>query len=304
MAGPASDLGTEAPTDAGTALLQSAQAIFGSRCRAAWLSGSFAYEGARPGRSDADIVVVLEDSAPLPADEATLRLIRRFVDAYLTVHARHGLDPDLDFPGEFVTSGMIDETISWRGLAHEGGLPEPAFPVVESPDYWLGRPDRWYNAWLSETAFSRFPVGDLDFHSRVKLEAWKTIVRFLLLRAPRPSFSVDEMLLGVGQFGVKPRYPAFWTLERPWVDRALEALEAEGAVTVAADLVEPGVDRLAEWERQLLETIGQDRGPPPLLLDADLHGDIEEYAGRRWAALAAFRGGAPGEEFALRSPLR
>jgi hypothetical protein len=295
---------TETGTGAGAELLQSAQETFGPLCRAAWLSGSYAYEGARPGHSDADIVIVLDERVTLPADEATLRRIRRFVDSYLAVHARHGLDPDLEFPGEFVTSGMIEETIAWRGLAHEGGLPEPAFPAVESRDYWLGRPDRWYNAWLSETAFSRFPVGDRDYHDRVKLDAWTAIVRFLLLRAPRPSLTPDELLLGVAQFGVKPRYPAFWDFERPWVDRALETLAAEGAVGLAPGRVEPRTERLREWEATVREAIVRDRGPPPLLLDPERHRDIEQYAARRWATLQGEGGAAAADEFALSRPLR
>ena len=304
MAAKAQDIEAQDGSGAGTELLEAALEIFGPLCRAAWLSGSYAYEGARPGRSDADIVIVLDGKVPLPADAATLQLIRRFVDSYLAVHARHGLDPDLDFPGEFVTPAMIDETIAWRGLAHEGDLPHPAFPPVESPDYWLGRPDRWYNAWLSETAFSRFPAGDRDYHSRVKLDAWTMIVRFLLLRAPRPSLTRDELLLDVSQFGVKARYPAFWDLERPWVDRALERLQSDDMVRIATDRVEPRTERLREWEGQLREAIQRDRGPPPLLLDPRRHREIEAYSARRWAALQDAAGGGGDEEFALSRPLR
>jgi hypothetical protein len=285
MAAKAEDFEAETPGVAGAELLQSAQAIFGPLCKAAWLSGSYAYRGARQGRSDADIVIVLDDGVALPADEATLGLIRRFVDAYLAVHARHGLDPDLEFPGEFVTPEMIAQTIAWRGLAHEGGLPDPAFPPVESSDHWLDRPDRWYNAWLSEIAFSRFPVGDVEYHDQVKLAGWTTVLRFLLLRESRVSLTPDELLLGVVQFGVKPRYPDFWTLERPWVERALERLASEGMVGLGADLVERRIESLRQWERDLLARIEADSGEPPLLLDRSVHRDIEHCARERWESI-------------------
>jgi hypothetical protein len=285
MAAKAQDFEFERPGEAGAELLQAAQEIFGPLCKAAWLSGSYAYRGARQGRSDADIVIVLDDGLAVPADNATLGLIRRFVDAYLAVHARHGLDPDLEFPGEFVTPEMIAETIAWRGLAHEGGLPDPAFPPVESSDHWLDRPDRWYNAWLSEIAFSRFPVCDVEYHDQVKIAGWATVLRFLLLREPRVSLTPDELLLGVVQFGVKPRYPDFWTLERPWVDRALEALAAEGMVGLRPDLVERRIECLRAWESGLLARIEADDRAPPLVLDRSLHRDVEHYARGRWETI-------------------
>jgi predicted nucleotidyltransferase len=279
---------TEPAPEAGRELLRAVDQAFGSKCKAAWLSGSFAYQGARRSRSDIDVVVVLDESAPLPADAATMSLIRRFVDAYLEVHARHGFDPDLDFPGEFVTPAMLDEAIEWRSLDVDGGVPT-RFPPVDTDDYWLGRPDRWYNAWISMTAFSRFPIGDRDYHSAVKLAAWKTIVRFLLLRGERRRLTPDEMLLGLDQFGVKPRYPEFWAVERERVERVLDALQAEGAVALADGLIEPNMDRLGEWERRLEAAIGAGAAPPPLLLDVGRHREIEEYAASRWETLTGER---------------
>ena len=276
----------EAP-EAGTELLQAVEEVFGPILKAAWLSGSFAYQGARRARSDVDVVIVLE-GVPLPADKGTMRLIRRFVDAYLAVHERHRFDPDLDFPGEYITPAMLDEAINWRSLAFEGDLPA-RFPSVISDDYWLGRPDRWYNAWLSMTAFSRFPVGDRDYHSAVKLAAWKTVARFLLLRTDRRLLTPDEMLLGLDQFGVKPRYPDFWSVERDWVDRTLAELQAEGALGLADGLIEPNFEWLANWESRLEAEIADSAAPPPLLVDTKLHREIEEYAASQWAALTGER---------------
>ncbi len=288
MAGRPRQFEAEGSTEAGTELLQAVEEIFGSRCKAAWLSGSFAYQGARPARSDIDVVVVLDDPVSVPADEETIGLIHRFVDAYLAIHARHGFDPDLEFPGEYVTPGMVEETIRWRGLAYGGGV-AASFPPVVSADYWLDRPDRWYNAWLSMTAFSRFPIGSGDYHEAVKLAAWKTIASFVLLRAGRRLLSPDDMLLGLGQFGVKPRYPAFWEEEREWVGRALQELQAEGAIYLAGGLIEPNMEHLCDWERVVCAAIEAGVEPPPLLLDRPLHRGIEEHAESRWSALTGER---------------
>ena len=94
--------------------------IFGDRCKAAWLSGSFLYHGAKPGRSDIDVVIVLDDSTSIPAVDSTVDRIRAFVDVYLDVHDRLGLDPDLEFPAEYVVPASIDQAINWRGLALGG----------------------------------------------------------------------------------------------------------------------------------------------------------------------------------------
>lgn len=279
---------SEAATEAGSELLRAAEQVFGSKCKAAWLSGSFAYQGARQSRSDIDVVVVLDRSVASPASEETMELIRSFVDAYLAVHARHGFDPDLDFPGEFVTPTMLEEAIGWRSLDLDGGVPA-RFPPVLADDYWLDRPDRWYNAWISMTAFSRFPVGDRDYYSAVKLAAWKTIARFLLLHADRRRLTPDEMLPELDQFGVKPRYPDFWTVERHWVDRALAEMEAGRELVLAQGLIEPNRARLSEWQRQVQAAIDASADPPPLLLDVRRHREIEQYAARRWQALTGER---------------
>ena len=280
------DLGMGSAPGAREELAAAVTRIFGPRSKASWLSGSFAYEGAQPGRSDIDVIVVLRDDAAMPADAATLDLVRAFVDEYLSAHARYGLDPDLEFPGEYLTPRMIDEVIAWRGLAHEGDLPADGFPPVESSDYWLGRPDRWFNAWLSETAFSRFLTGSRDYHAAVKTEAWATILRFLLLRAERSSLALDDLWDCLDQFGLKPRYPAFPTVERPWVMRALARLEAKAEADLAGDAVAPRMERLRAWADGIRAAIAGGEGHGPLLLDLERHAEIEAHAARRWKKLA------------------
>lgn len=280
-------IGKGAAVEAEAGLRSAVGEAFGGRARAAWLSGSFVYQGERRGRSDVDVVVVLDEATPIPADAATLERIRAFVDLYLAVHASCGLDPDLDFPGEFVVPATIEEAIAWRGLAAEGGggVVE-AFPPVDSPDYWLGRPDRWFHAWLSMTAFSRFLTGDRDYHEAVKFAAWKTIVRFVLLRAEGPPRAPEALLPDLAQFGAKPRYRRFWRAERDWLMRALAELEAEGALTLAGGLVAPDTDRLRQWEADLSAAIASGRGEGPLLLPPERHRQIERYAGERWPEIA------------------
>lgn len=259
---------------------------FGARCKAAWLSGSFLYRGAEEGRSDIDVVVVMDEKVAAPADGETLARIRGFVDAYLGVHARRGLDPDLDFPGEYVTPAAIEQAIAWRGLATDGGVADE-FPIPDKgSDYWIARPDRWFHAWLSMTAFTRFLAGDRAYHERVKLDAWKSVIRFLLLRADGAPLTMEAMWPGLAQFGVKPKYRAFWPLERDWVRRALGELEAEGAVEPGGGRIVPGMERLREWERGLEAAIAANDSAGPLLLPPDLHREIGAHAARRWEAMA------------------
>lgn len=258
--------------------------IFAGRLKAAWLSGSAVYQGAKPGRSDIDVVVVLEGDVALPADEATIAQIRRFVDEYLLVHARLGLDPDLDFPGEYVVPATLEEAIAWRGFAYEGAVPAE-FPPVDSSDYWLGRPDRWFHAWVSMTAFSRFLAGDRAFHSEAKLAAWTAVVRFVLRNVAAASASIDDLLPMLAQFGLKPSYRAFWPGEREWVRRAVEALEAQGFVALDHGRIVPNRSRLQQWEREVETAVAEDGGHPPLLLPPELHRDVGCYATRRWAEL-------------------
>lgn len=262
------------------------ETIFADRCKAAWLSGSFLYKGAKPGRSDIDVVVVLDERTALPADHDTIRRIRAFVDVYLDLHARLGLDPDLDFPAEYVVPQAIEEAISWRGLSLQGSVAD-AFPAVENSDYWLGRPDRWFNAWLSETAFSHFLTGDAVFHSAAKLTAWKTILRFLLLRGDGQPMGLENFWTGLAQFGVKESYLPFWPQEESWVQRAIDDLVVEGSAVRVADRVAPSPFWLAQWEKQIQAAIDAHDESGPLLLPPGPHDEIAAFAERRWSERAA-----------------
>ena len=280
-------IGKPAAVEAEAGLRAAVEEAYGPGAKAAWLSGSFVYRGEQSGRSDVDVVVVLRDDTAVPADAETLARVRAFVDAYLDVHARCGLDPDLDFPGEHVVPATIAEAIAWRGLAAEdgGGMVGRFAPVI-SGDYWIARPARWFHAWLSMTAFSRFLAGDRDWHARVKLEAWKTVARFVLLRSPGPARAPEALLPELSQFGAKPRYRRFWRAEREWLERALGELAAEGTVTLAGGLVAPAAARLRAWEEEVAAKVAaHGREPGPLLLPSGLHAEVGAYAKARWAAM-------------------
>ena len=260
--------------------------IFGPLCRAAWLSGSYVYRGAQAGASDVDVVLLFAEEVAVPADAAMQARIRAFVDAYLAAHAAAGLDPDLEFPGEYVAAASLAETLAWRGLAMEGGVAR-AFPASPSSDYWPGRPERWFNAWLSMTALSRFLAGDRAAWEAAKLAAWTQILRFLLLRAGGEALGEEELWERLDQFGVKPRYHALRAMEGPWVERALAALEAEGFARRETGRIVPDAARLRAWERALADEIARgEREQGPLLLPPDLHAALGAYAAERWAALS------------------
>ncbi len=271
--------------DADEAFRHAVQDIFGPRCKAAWLSGSYVYEGAIKGRSDIDVVLVLADDQPLPADPLTLERIHAFIDAYLQIHARIGLDPDLDFPGEYVVPGALEEAIGWRGVVVDGKVAD-FFPPIEEKDYWISRPDRWFHAWVSMTAFSRFLIGDESFYQRTKIDAWKCILRFLLLRSTAQTLRRDDLWPGLAQFGAKPTYRAFWSIEGATVDHALAELEKEGDLALVGGRIRPDRSRLDEWEDRLNDRVTPgDEARSPLVLPPDLHRDIGQYAARRWPGI-------------------
>jgi len=264
--------------------------IFGAKCKASWLSGSFAYDGARAGHSDIDVVVVLGKAIRAPAGADTTVLIRRFVDEYLALHAAHGLQPDLDFPGEFLTELLIQQAAEGRGLACDGSLGRLWLSAVESEEYWINRPDRWFRAWLSMTAFSQYLAGSRSYHSAAKLCAWKTILRFVLLHAGTLSLVLDDVFDRLTQFGVKERYRSFRAVEHGWVHRALHELAAEGALQLANGQIVPMSGRLDIWGRELCKKLADPHALPPLLLDVQDTRHLSTYASERWAALSPVKG--------------
>ena len=277
-------LGREGACAAEARLREAVAASFGRACKAVWLSGSFVYKGEHCGRSDIDVVIVLDESVPVPADRPTVASIEGFIDAYLEVHARHGLDPDLDFPAEYVVPSTIEQAIEWRGLALDGAM-ATKFPSSVPPDYWLDRPDRWFHAWLSMTAFSRFLAGDRDWHAAAKVAAWRAILRFILLGARRPLAEVD-LPASLAQFGMKPSYQSFWTREREWIRKALGDLAAENCIVQADGMLIPDAMQMNEWRQRVEERIEQGDDGSPLLLPPELHRAVADYAARRWDALS------------------
>ena len=261
--------------------------IFGAKCKAAWLSGSFAYDGAQAGRSDIDAVIVFDErQVGAPAEPGTLLLIERFVDEYLVVHATQGFQPDLDFPGEFLTEALIEDAAAGRGLGCDAAPGQLSLSPLEDEHYWLDRPDRWSRAWLSMTAFSRYLGGSRDYHRAVKLRAWKTILRFVLLKAEgRPASSVDDLFDRLGQFGLKKSYRSFRDVEREWMERALSELAAEGSIQPGDRQIMPLSEPLNNWQGDLCRELSVGPGQPPLLLGIGETRRLSAYASKQWAAL-------------------
>ncbi|HMG46426.1 MAG TPA: nucleotidyltransferase domain-containing protein [Allosphingosinicella sp.] len=257
---------------------------FGPKCKAAWLSGSAAYGGARVGFSDIDVIIVFGERVTSPADSETIILIKRFVDEYLALHADLGLQPDLDFPGEFLTERLIQQASDGRGFTREGNPPRLALPPIESAECWLDCPDRWFRAWLGMTAFSRHFAGSRHYHSAVKLDAWKTVLRYVLLAAGSQSLLPDEVFEGLAEFGLKPSYRTFRTLETEWVQRAMAQLEAEAVVRLAHGRLHPCRAGLRAWEAHVCEHFAEG-APLPLLLDIHNTRRLSAYAATRWTAL-------------------
>ncbi len=255
---------------------------FGDLCKTAWLTGSFAYGGGTLGKSDVDVTIVLHNSA-LDVDAGRLNdRAQSFVSSYLALHRELGYRPDLHFPGEYVTCAMISDAVDGRGF-HVDAAGKLFLPKA-STQYYLEDPERWFRAWLSQTAFSRFLCGDRSFHRESKLGAWATIIRFLL-RDKSDAFTTAFIFDSLRVFGVHHDYWSFRRLEAPWVNRVLTGLVECGDLQSQNNEFEPNVPALVGWEASLSATIvsGAIRRAR-LLLPMDMTRDIASFAENNWAA--------------------
>jgi predicted nucleotidyltransferase len=258
--------------------------IFGSDLLAAWLTGSFAYGGGTAGKSDIDVTVIVGPAFALRPEPERVSLTQAFIDVYLATHIDTGFHPDLVFPGECVTVAMIDDAIAGRGFEVEDGghlsLPRA------SQEYYLSDCNHWFRAWLSQTAFSRFLLGDEALHARLKRAAWNTIIKYTLLRNPHACFVAEDIFRMLRAFGVHSDYWNFARLERDWVGVALTALHADGIISEGDGTYRPCARRLAAWEAQSVESISRmRRARTKLLFDMAATLQLGDYARESWARM-------------------
>ncbi len=239
----------------------SAESSFGSDLVLGISSGSFAYCGAVKGKSDIDILLILRESVRHIPKEKLISKVKTFIESYFAIHREHGFSPDGLFPAEYLTIENVKDAISGRGFhaCAEGTLYLPP----ASDEYYLQDREHYYRAWASMLAFSRRIIGDSTIFEEVKLEAWETIIAFLLLSFGEneeitPSLlldvltSTDDKWRGVG---VTNRCLSFRQDEYLYVELALNRLRIKGLIEFGDDQTLRVTTLIQEWGKEVKNQI-------------------------------------------------
>lgn len=217
-------------------------------------TGSFTYGGGTLGKSDLDITIVFQNSIyDLPKDEL-LKRIKIFIGGYLDLHIITGYVPDVAFPGEYVTEIMVADAVAGRGF--HADEEERLYLPKASLEYYLANPERWFRAWLSQSAFCTFLSGDRHVFEENKISGWASILKFVLKDVEQEQVSVLGLMTLLRPFGVHPDYWSFVPIESPWVLRALHRLaKLEFIDFTDAEKVIPNKRKLLDWEKGLASSI-------------------------------------------------
>lgn len=224
------------------------------------LSGSFVYGGAIKGQSDIDLQIVFSPQAYRQKQiikEHGAHFLVRFRS--LVEEFNYVVDPV--FPAEFVTIDQIDDAITGRGF--HVSTEERIFLPQASDEYYLCDSERWYRAWLSQTAFGRCIVGDCAYALRKKIEAWQTIILFLITSSMDIPFisarTIIDRLMGEtnkwNSIGVAQHYIDFPTYELPVIEQALHELTKDNYVKQDNDRYYVNAINIDKWQSTLTRSI-------------------------------------------------
>jgi hypothetical protein len=231
-----------------------AEECFGGLYSYCYQTGSFIYGGGTSGKSDLDITILFKNSIKyFPERDLEIR-IKKFVLGYLDLHFKMGYMPDTTFPGEYVTEEMFADAIAGRGF-HVGEDNKLYLPKA-SPEYYLADPERWFRAWLSQSAFCKFLTGDQDAFKKNKVKGWGTILKFVLKDVESEQIDITDIFNLLRSFGVHKDYYNFVTIETPWVIESLDQLARLGfLVRDNEEQIHPNKEKLKIWEKGLARAI-------------------------------------------------
>ncbi|MGP4113994.1 hypothetical protein ACTWP5_24180 [Streptomyces sp. 4N509B] len=218
-------------------------------------SGSLPYGAAIRGRSDIDVNIVLPTQTR--PDDTLFARISAFVDDYTSLHEVHGLRVDRRFPGEYFTLDQAREAAAGRGVPITDQ--QPRLPTQPDDAYWTTTEETWYLAWLGATAFSRRLSGDPDVFTRLRRQAWTTVVALCLPDLAESPFGPKEAMDRIlahdhphGGFGVHPGYERFRALETHSCYKALTDLAARRTIyPTAAGRYRVDADGAHRWATDL-----------------------------------------------------
>lgn len=253
--------------------------------RYGFASGSVVFSGAIPGKSDIDIIAILDPSITSLSKDRRLDLVRSFVSDYLEVHRSFGFEPDLTFPGEYFTSDQVEDAIAGRGfqISEDGKLYLPR--VYEG--YYLEDPERWFRAWLAQSSYGEYVYGDTDLFEENKIRGWETVILFTLLTSEMThadTTAVLKLITASGDkksgLGIADRYITFSSTQKPYIDAALKRLQQLGFLDEQGNIDH---QRLQTWQDDLSKKIRSgDIGQAEMFLDLKDTLNLEAFAKKKW----------------------
>lgn len=257
-----------------------------------FISGGFTYGGAIRGKSDIDIVSVFFPDAKSKDEKKFWNGMSGFVDDYLSIHKQHGYVPDITFPGEYITTSQVQDAIAGRGFQVSDH--NRLYLDAVTPTYYLEDSERWYRAWLSQSAFSDFITGDRELFLRNKEKAWKTVSMFNLLSIDQRDITTSSFLdylvsnpnKKVGS-GVHSRYRQFRQKEQPVMDRVMHTLVEDGVLTSRDSYVFTiQYDKVYQWENNVSRDLrSQAIRHAPYLIDMRETSQIGKATKNRWQTI-------------------
>jgi hypothetical protein len=237
--------------------------IFGNLIEYAFFSGRFAYGADKMNKSDIDIVIVLRNEFEHVNNKIAQEMIRKAVCKYLEIHRKYGYKPDVLFPGEYVTSKQIEDSLNGRGYHVSNG--NIYLPIVDSEDYWDVHENE-YRAWRSMCAFNnrKIIIGNKKLFYRNRKKAWREIIKFLLLNEEKITTKrVLNLIIngGKGYLGICSDYePEFSKRESHIIKESLQYLENLGYVTKSSEeIYRPVRDKLNNWRKRVISRIQNNR---------------------------------------------
>ena len=144
--------------------------VFGNLVEYVFLSGRFAYGTDEKGKCDIDVITVLKNEFENVDSKIAQEMIKKAASTYLEIHAKYGYKPDMLFPGEYITSKQVEDSLNGRGYHLRNG--NVYLPIVCSDDYWL-RYENEYRAWRSMSAFNNASI--ISGKVKSKLNDWQEI---------------------------------------------------------------------------------------------------------------------------------
>lgn len=264
---------------------------FGNHLLYSFSSGSYAYGGGIKGKSDIDIIAILDDSVRQLPKLDLMQRIEGFVDDYLVLHKEQDLIPDTVFPGEYLTYSMVQDAVAGRGLhVNDNNV---LFLPSTYEGYYLEDPERWYRAWLSQSTFSVFVGGNGDMFLENKRKAWETSILFLLAYLPESEIDsqtiIQTLTSGSNKrlgLGVTDRYLTFTEREAGFVSDTLQNLTEKGYLAVTNKGFQKNVDQIQNWHWQKDKRIkdGTIR-KAPFLLDLEEIKQLAVATEEKWQQL-------------------